>query len=130
MATFHGFNVLDAGLDRIKNNAEEIWLLDTYSQNDDYSTVLGNKIASAAIAVGDFTGPVADATVNRKLTFTGKDGTASADSSVGALHMAIVDVVGTEVLWVTDETSNQAITNLNPVTFPSFACFMNQPTGV
>lgn len=131
MATYHGFDILDAGLALIKADAEEIWLLDDYAVSDDYAAVLANKIASVTITNTDFTGPVADATYNRKLTFDGKaGGTASANSVTGALHMAIVDVTGTSVLWVTDETTDQAITSGNPVTFPSFSCFMNQPTAV
>ena len=127
MATWYSAQALDALLNRIKTESTTIHLLDTYSAGQSYATVAGNSIGSASISDSDFTGAVADGN-NRKLTFNGKSGSATGNSSVKALHLAITS--GSEVLAVTDETSNQDITSGNPITFPSFVMNSNQPTQV
>lgn len=127
MATWYDSTVLDALLSQIKTGATHVWLLDTYTQGQNFATVQGNKIGEAAITDTDFTGPTADSN-DRRLTFDGKTGTATGNSSVGALHIAIVS--GSAVLAVTDETSDQPITNGNPITFPSFYMKSNQPTQI
>jgi len=130
MATWYDTTALDALLNEIKTTCDEIWLLETYTEGQDWATVLSNKIGSAAITSGDFTGPVAStAPLDRKLTFNGATGAASGDSSGSPdLHIAIVNTSGSKVLAVTDETSDQVINDLNPITFPSFFLETKQPT--
>lgn len=127
MATWYSTASLDALLNDIKNKATTVHLLDTYSAGQDYATVVGNSIGSAAITGTDFTGPQASGN-NRELVFDGKSGMATANSSVGQLHIAITS--GSEVLCVTDETSDQPITSGNPLVFPSFSMFSMQPTQI
>ncbi|MGI9571293.1 MAG: hypothetical protein ACR2PH_16500, partial [Desulfobulbia bacterium] len=117
MATWYDLSMLDALLNTVKNgNPTFVWLLDDYSQADNYATVSGNKIAEAAITGDDFDTPQPAGTNAKRLTFAGKSGVATSDSSTENLHIAIV--TGSVVLVVTNETSNQSITNGNPVTFP------------
>ena len=127
MATWFDTSALDALLNEIKNNSVTVRLLDTYTQGDNFSTVDANTIASAAITSGDFTGPSSSGQ-NRRLTFSGKTGTATANSSVQALHIALCSA--SVVYAVTDETSDQPITSGNPVTFPTFYMQSSQPTQV
>lgn len=127
MATWFATAALDAELNHIKTSATSIRLLDTYSPGDNFATVSSNTIGTASITGTDFSGPTASGN-NRVLTFSGKDGTATGNSSVGALHIAITS--GSDVLAVTDETSDQPITNGNPIVFPSFTMTANQPTQV
>lgn len=127
MATWFETSALDSLLSYIKTNATHVWLLDDYTQGQNYATVQGNKIGEAAITSGDFTGPSASGN-NRTMDFNGKSGSATANSTLADLHIAIVS--GTEVLAVTNETSKQSITNGNPITFPLFSMDVNQPTQV
>ena len=127
MATFYDQSALDALLDVIKLEATQVILLDTYTQGQNYATVTGNSIATAAITSGDFTGPTANGQ-DQRLVFNGKLGAATADSTLAQLHIAIIS--GSKVLAVTDETSDQAITNGNPVDFPSFFMQASQPDQV
>lgn len=129
MATWYDTSALDALLTAIRDGANEIRLLDTYSQGDNWSTVNTNTIGSAAITAGDFTGPTAGGSNSRELVFNGKGGTATANSSIKSLHIAIVNNGGT-VYAVTNETSNQDITSGNPITFPAFTMTSEQPTQV
>lgn len=127
MATWFALASLDAQLNYIKTNATTIRLLDDYTAGDSYATVGTKTIGTATITSTDFTGPAASGN-NRTLTFSGKDGTATANSTVKALHLAITS--GTEVLAVTNETTDQTITSGNPLTFPSFVMTSFQPTQV
>lgn len=118
--------VLDDGLNSIKTNATQLRLLSAYAAGDSFATVAANTLATAAMTSADYT--LASAGSNRTLTTaTGKTATASA-SATGTpdLHLAFTN--GTTVYWVTDETSNQAITSGNPVNFPSVVYTSNQPT--
>ena len=130
MATFFDASSLDLVLNDIKNSSDEVWLLDQYTQGDDWATVSANKIASATLsgAGADFTGPTASGN-NRAISFDGKlGGTANTDSTLAQLHIALVDTVNSTIMACTDETSNQPITNGNTVDFPAFNMTMNQPT--
>ena len=127
MATWFDTTALDALLNEIKNNSVSVRLLDTYTQGDNFATVDANTIADAAITSGDFTGPAANGN-HRRLTFSGKTGNATANSSVQQLHIALCSA--DTVYAVTDETSDQPITSGNPVTFPTFYMQSSQPTQV
>lgn len=119
-------DVLDGGLNAIKNAAVKMLLISAYAAGDSYATVTGNKLAEATVAAGDFT--LASAGNNRTLTSATKTANATA-SAAGTpdLHIAFTDGAA-KVLWVTDETSNQAITSGNPVDFPALVYTSNQPT--
>lgn len=127
MAKWAHSDVLDGGLNAIKNNATEMLLISAYSAGDSYATVTGNALAEVAMVSGDFT--LSSSGSNRVLTTaSGKSATASASASgTPDLHIAFTDG-SAKVLWVTDETSNQAITSGNAVNFPSLTYTSNQPT--
>lgn len=127
MATWFDTASLALMLNNIKTSCTTIHLLDDYSAAHNYATVTGNSIGSAAITDTDFTGSQANGN-NQELIFDGKSGTATSNSSVKNLHLAITS--GSVVLAVTNETTNQDITNGNPITFPSFTMTAQQPTQV
>lgn len=191
-------DVLDGGLNGLKNTAIRMLLLKAYAVADSYATVTGNAICTVTVASADFTLSGADAAA-RVCTVAAKSGTASGSSqqhdngtatggstttlsdtskswgtnvhagravtivsgtgagqvgviasntgtqlTIGTawavapdatsvyrisdnLHIAFTDNVS-KVLFVTDETSNQAVTSGNAVNFPSFAYTSVQPS--
>lgn len=127
MSKYAHADVLDGGLNAIKNNAIRMLLLKAYSAGDNYATVTGNAICTVTVASSDFALSGAD-NAPRVLTTTAKSGTASSSSGATPnLHVAFTDNVG-KVLWVTDETSDQVVTSGNPVSFPSLTYTSSQPT--
>lgn len=120
-------DVLDGGLNAIKNGATKMVLISAYSAGDSYATVTANKLAEATMGSGDFV--ITSSGSNRVVTTAaGKSAAASATTSgTPDLHIAFTDGVG-KVLWVTDETSNQGITSGNTVNFPQLTYTSNQPT--
>lgn len=130
MAVFYGQNVLDKGLEYIGANCNELRLLSAYSVGDTYATVVTNTVCLVAMVPGDYT--IGNQGTNgRETIVSAKAGTASSDSGATPdLHVALTYSAGTEVVVVTDETSDQEITNGNPVNFPSWRAKMNQPTLV
>lgn len=128
MAKWVRSGVLDNGLNDIKTNANTMLLISAYTAGDSYATVTANKLnAGIAMVSGDYT--LSSSGNNRLLTVaTGK--TATATASAGGtpdLHIAFTDGAA-NVIWVTDETSNQAITSGNTLTFPGPVYTSNQPT--
>lgn len=117
--------VLDGSLNAIKDNATKILLCKAYSAGDSLATVTSNAIASADIGAGDFA--LSSVGANRRLTFNGKTGSATATIAAG-FDLVFVFVSATAVLWMTDETTNMAVTSGNPVTFPSLQYNAGQPT--
>jgi hypothetical protein len=119
--------VLDNGLNDIKNTATSMLLISTYTAGDSYATVFGNRLnAGVAMVPADFT--VAASGNNRTLTTaSGKTAAATAGAAAPNLHIAFTDGAA-NVIWVTDETSDQPITNGNLLTFPSLVYTSNQPT--
>jgi hypothetical protein len=127
MAKYLHADVLDNGLNHIKNNATKMLLISAYSAGDSYATVTGNKLAEVTMASGDFT--LSSSGSNRLVT-TASGKSAAATATIGGtpdLHIAFTDGSG-KVLWVTDETSNQPITTGNTINFPSVTHTSNQPT--
>lgn len=119
-------DVLDNGLNGIKTAAIREILISTYSAGDSYATVQANKLAEVVVANADFT--LGSSGSNRTLTTTTKTANATAGAAgTPDLHIAFTNGVD-KVLWVTDETSNQAITNGNPIDFPALVYTSNQPT--
>lgn len=126
MAKWVHADVLDGGLNAIKNVATRMFLLSAYTAGDSYATVLANALnAGVVMASGDFT--LASSGSNRTLTSATKSQNASASSAAPNLHLAFTDGTA-KVLWVTDETSDQAITSGNPISFPALVYTNNQPT--
>jgi hypothetical protein len=119
--------VLDNGLNDIKNNVTMMHLVSAYTSGDSYATVVTNTLASVAMVGTDF---VLSSSGNNRLltTAAGKSATATA-SAAGTPDLQIAFTDGAaNVIWVTDETSNQAITAGNTVNFPQIVYTSNQPT--
>ena len=76
----------------------------------------------------DFT--LASSGNNRTLTSAAGKSDTAANATGGSAtnHIAYLNVTGSEVLWVTEETSGQVVTVGNPVNFPSLVYTSNQPT--
>ena len=127
MAKWVRSGVLDSGLNDIKNNATKMYLLAAYTAGDSYATVIANKLnAGVTMAPADFV--LSSSGNNRVLTSAaGKTDNATTTSATPNLHIAFTDG-SANVIWVTDETSDQPITSGNPITFPSLTYTANQPT--
>lgn len=127
MAKWVRAGVLDSGLNDIKNNATHMLLIKAYTVGDSYATVVSNLVADATMTSTDFT--LSNSGSNRVLTTAaGKSATASANSGASPnLHIAFTDG-SANVIWVTDETSDQVVTSGNTVNFPSITYTNNQPT--
>ena len=126
MAKYVHADVLDGGLNAIKNGAIRMLLLKAYTATDNYATVTGNAICEVTMASGDYALSGADGAA-RVLTVSAKSGTASANSGATPdLHIAFTDNVS-KVLLVTDETSDQVVTSGNTVNFPSLTYTSSQP---
>lgn len=127
MSRYAHADVLDGGLNAIKNGAVSMLLLKAYAVADSYAVVAGNAICAVTMASGDYALSGADG-APRVLAVAAKSGTASASSTATPdLHIAFTDNVS-KVLYVTDETSNQVVTSGNTVSFPALTYTSNQPT--
>lgn len=127
MAKWAHQDVLDGGLNAIKNSVIRMMLISAYTAGDSYATVTGNKLAEVTMAATDFT--ISSSGNNRQCaSASGKTATASAGATAGSnLHIAFTDGAS-KVLFVTDETTDQAITIGNTVTFPAITYTNSQPT--
>lgn len=127
MAKFAHADFLDGGLAYLKANATKMLLVKAYAFGDSYATLTGNKLAEVTVTSADYT--LSSSGNNRQVALpTGKSATASASSVAGDnLHIAFTDGAS-KVLYVTDETSDQVVTALNTVNFPSLTYTSNQPT--
>lgn len=128
MAKWVRSGVLDSGLNDIKNTATKMLLLSAYTLGDSYATVVANKLNAGVTLTGaDFT--LASSGSNRTCTTpAGKTDAATASATVTPdLHIAFTDGAA-NVIWVTDETSNQPVTSGNTINFPSLVYTVNQPT--
>lgn len=129
MANWASPEFLDGGFTAFKANVNKQILLKAYSAGDTYATVNAtNNIAEVAVDTNDF--PLSDgASSSRVMTAAAQNGvTATADSGATPdLHFAFVDTVNSKVYWVTNETSDQVVTNGNTVNFPSVTYTKNQP---
>lgn len=127
MAKWVRSGVLDSGLNDIKNNATRMILIRAYTAGDSYATVISNLVAEVTITSSELV--LSSSGSNRVLTTpSGKTSNASAGSGASPnLHLAFTDGTA-NVIWVTDETTDQVITSGNPVNFPVVTYTMNQPT--
>ena len=128
MAKWAHADVLDNGLNNIKNNCNSMVALLAYTSGDSYATAIAgsNILAQVAMTSTDFT--LASSGNNRTLTTASGKEDSSANADGNPTHIAFLDTVNSKVLWVTDETSSNVITTGNPVTFPQLTYTSNQPT--
>ena len=129
MAKFAHANVLDSGLNYIKNNCTKVALISSYTVGESYATVVAKILAEATMTSTDFT-LASSRAGNRTLTSAAgkQDTSANATGGSATNHIAYLNDTGSEVLWVTEETSGQVVTAGNPVNFPSLVYTSNQPT--
>jgi len=127
MAKWVNAKVLDEGPNYIKVNCNKVVLVPSYTAGDSYATVNGAALADVTgLASADFV--LASSGSNRTLTAATKTDTAANSSGGGAgNHIAYLNTTGSEVLWVTNETSGQAVVSGNPVVFPSLVYTSVQP---
>ena len=120
--------VLDNGLNEIKNVCNELRLISTYTLSDSYATVVSNTLAHTVMGPTDFALAGAAGLPRTCTSATGKQDLSAAASGGGAsMHFAFCDSVGSNVLWVTNETSGQNVYVGNTVNFPSLVYTSNQP---
>jgi len=121
MTKYAHSDTLDNGPGYVKTNCNKVILTNAYTNI--YATANTTaKVAEAALVTGDFALSGADGAARvLTATLTGKAGgnalIAVADGT--NMHLVFVDTVASKVLYVTEESSNQAITAGNPVTFNS-----------
>ena len=132
MSRFAHADVLDNGPAYIKANCNKVALTSQYD-----TTFTGcnatYKVAEATLVTGDFTlSGAAGAARTLTATLTGKSGgnALMAVANGANMHIAFLDTVNSKVLYVTEESSDQAITSGNPVQFNSNPTYVsNQPTA-
>lgn len=119
--------VLDNGLNNIVTNASTMALINQYTTASTYASVSSWIVAQVAMTTGDF--PITTSGTSRVITTATKSATATTSASgTPDLHIAFINHSNSTVYWVTDETSNQAITSGNTVNFPAITYQSNQPT--
>ena len=132
MSRYAHVNLLDQGPKYLKDNCDKVILIDAYSSV--YATVNGaNKVAEAALVTGDFAIAGADGAARvLTATLTGKSMGNALKAVVDGtnMHLAFVKTGTSEVIYVTEESSDQAITSGNPVQLNSNPTYTsNQPTA-
>lgn len=129
MAKWANADVLDNGPNYIKTNCNKMALISSYVAGDSYATVNGRILAEVVMTSTDFTN--GSSGNDRTLTSAAGKQDTSANASGGSAtnHIAYLDTVNSKVLWVTEETTGQAVTESNPVTFPSLVYTSKQPVA-
>lgn len=132
MAKWANALILDGGSDLIRTRAGTVarvkmHVIKAYSAADSYATVVGNSCAVVDMATADYVQSSSGS--NRLTTIGAKSGvTVTANSGAGPdLHIAHVDSVSSEVLYVTNETSDQVLTSGNTVNIPAHTYRVDQP---
>lgn len=135
MAKWANANLLDGGSDLLRTRAATTnrimqHVIKAYTAGDSYSTVVTtNGCGSVAMVAGDFV--QSGAAGAARVTTIGAKAISSLSASSGAspnLHIAIVDSTTSEVILVTDETTDQVLTSGNPFNIPSWTYTVGQPT--
>jgi hypothetical protein len=124
MAKWASSTVLDGGLNAIATGVRQR-LLKAYSAADNHTTVASNTVAVRTLTTGSYTISTTG-TARKIVTATGSATASGSTTGTPDLHIAICTTGA--VLWVTDETSNQAITSGNTVNFPATTYKSLQPT--
>lgn len=127
MARWAHPDVLDNGPAYIRTNCNALLLIGAYSAGDSYATVVGNALATVARASGNFT--FSNDGSNRRLTSAAVPSGTVADASGGGAgnHWAFVDTVNSKVLYVTPESTLQAVVEDNPLNIPALTYTARQP---
>lgn len=107
---------MDAALNYIKNNCTRMTACTTQPTNYTEGNVT-NALADVTMASGDFTLANGD-TSGRKLTVAAKNDVLI-DTSGNAQHVALLDVAGTALLYVTTCTTQALVAGSN-VSFPAW----------
>jgi hypothetical protein len=135
MAKWANALILDGGTDLIRTRAGtagriKMHVIKAYAAGDSYATVVTtNSCGSVDMVPGDYVQSGA-AGAARTTTVAAKNGVNVTANSGAApdLHIAHVDSVSSEVLYVTDETSNQVLTSGNTMNIGSHTYAVGQPT--
>lgn len=110
-------DLLDNGPAYLKANVTRIALISAYAKNDSYATVAGRILAEIAASAAEF--PLTTVGDDRRVTSPAKTATASATVAAGQdLHFAFL-TADNRVLYVTDETTDMAVTSGNSINFPA-----------
>jgi len=115
-------DVLDKGLEEIKNNANQELVCNAMPVSR--ADALAKALAATAMASGDFVIANGDAG-GRKITMAAKSGV-SVTATGAASTCALID--GTRLLAVTDETTGQTLTAGNTVNIPTWKITFNDPS--
>ncbi|MGL4576906.1 MAG: hypothetical protein ACRCV9_19115 [Burkholderiaceae bacterium] len=134
MAKWANAIILDGGSDLVRTRAGlsagrvKMHAIKEYTAGDSYATVVTtNSCAVVDMAPGDYV----QSGASNRVTTTAAKSSVSITANSGAepdLHIAHVDSVSSEVLFVTDETSNQVLTSGNTCSIPSHTFTWQQPT--
>ena len=134
MAKWFHADVLDKGLQEIRDKelagVVEMHLLDAAPAIPPvYATVIADSLNDPGVNLENADSPIAASGQDRQLQIIAKVGVATRTfaASAGDLHVGILDITNSLVLAVTQETSEQAITNTNNINFPAFNLTMKQP---
>lgn len=133
MAKWANALVLDGGSDLLRARAATVdkikmHLIKAYAAGDSYATVVTtNGLGSISLVAADLAQSASGS--NRRTTVAAKAIALTASSGAAPnLHIAIVDSVTSEVLLVTDETTDQVVTAGGTFNVPAWTYDVNQPT--
>lgn len=125
MKAFHT-DVYDKGLNNVKSSCNKIIITNGVPNVNDYGATVAMKVAEVSVSSGDFT--ISANGSGRKISHPAVQGSVTSTTDGSAdLHIAYLDTTGSRVLIVTDEQTNQALYQGNPLTFPSLDFGFNGP---
>lgn len=120
-------DVLDAALNYIKNNATRLVLCDAEPTTFTEANVTF-ALADVTIDSSDFTGPADGTTSGRKITVGAQTGVdVDATDAGGTNHVALLDVTGTKLLYVTT-APDVAVDSAGTVDFGAWEIEFRDPT--
>lgn len=132
MSRYASAAMLDNGPQYLQDNCDKVILVDAFTSN--YTTANSTaKVAEATLVSGDFAISGADGAA-RVLTAT-LTGLAGGNAIISVnpgtdMHLVFVKTGTSEVILVTEESSDQVITSGNPITFNSNPTYTSaQPTA-
>jgi hypothetical protein len=137
-----GQSVLDAYLNTIKDTAVEVALVTGWLRTDDYAATQAKVCAQLDVATGDAfwnqtiqdetaTGEGDASAPNRRLECTSVVlNNAGAVENTDGTDLSLVIMSGSEVLAVSNETTNRAITTGDSITTYGFYIQVDQPANV
>lgn len=122
-------HVMDNGLTELTlASAERIMVVDDYALGESYAALTGSHDLGAS-ALGENQFVLSSNGNNRVATCASPPSvTATGNTSIQDLHIAILDDSNTRILAVFEETSDQAISTGNTINIPSLSVEIQQPT--